>query len=297
MTGSYELFLADAQKLVTFDVASDDKLSLRSVEKSLGTSMRLEALDFSLGDIVTSHSADGKSVYVGKFGPFGAQGLGVKLEEDGKFSAGYFVRGKLNGVCKVTLPKDDIFIGNMHEDFPEGEGLFYDSQRKAWLYGYFKNFECITLLKDDIVNAVPYKRRIFTNQFEKSRTCDRCAVEILLVDFAKDFFRKFEPHMLELDDMLLEKDQILSNSPSQLEGSQVETKDDTVRAKEAVKTSQRPQPLQIVTLTEPKGKDTYRAFAVPRKASHHKKSSIDENAEKVTADNRDNKKRSGATSY
>jgi hypothetical protein len=271
------------KKLVTFEVTAEDRVLIHKVERSFGTNMLLQVLDFNLGDIITSHSADGKSIYLGKFGPFGAQGLGIKLEEDCRFSAGYFSRGKLNGVCKVTLPENDLFIGNMNEDFPDGEGLFFDAQRKHWLYGYFKNFECITLLKDEITNANPYKRRIFANQYEKSRTCDRCAIEIPLIDFAKDFQKRFEPYLESLEHQLQSTNPYTSASPSILGSSGVENQSSHIKIKELISSNERPHPTQTELHKEFRGKESLKLLPSSKKVKSNKKSLSAENSERVAS--------------
>jgi hypothetical protein len=283
-TGSYELFLDESKKLISFEVTAEDKLVIHRTERCFGRNLLLETLDFKLGEIITSHGADGKSIYFGKFGAFGAQGLGVKLEEDGRFSAGYFSRGKLNGVCKVTLPENDLFVGNMHEDFPEGEGLFFDAQRKSWLYGYFKNFECITLLKDEIFNALPYKRRIFSNQFESSRTCDRCAIEIPLVDFARDFMRRLESHLAVLEVQNCDDHQNLSAPLSRGGSSKGENQPTHIKIKELMTKNSRQATYEFVTL-ESKDKDSLKSSIGSKKYKTSKKAHSAENSERVTVFN------------
>lgn len=195
VSGSYELFLEHSKQLISFEVTADDKARLRNVEAYQGNNITRTVLDFSLENFISAHIAEGNSIYFGKFNGSSAQGLGVKLDTDGRYSAGCFSKGKLGGVCKVALPENDLFFGNMKDDFPEGEGLFYDSVRKQWLYGFFKDFECVTLVKEGISNALPYKKRIFLNMYENSKANERCSIDIPLVDFGKDIMKQLEPHL------------------------------------------------------------------------------------------------------
>lgn len=285
MTGFFQLYLEASKKLVHFEITAEDKVIIDKVESVLGRNLPLEVLDFNLGEIITSHSADGKSIYIGKFGAFGAHGLGIKLEEESKYSAGYFSRGKLNGVCKVILPENDIFIGNMNEDFPEGEGLFYDAQSKLWLYGYFKNFECITLLKDQIQVSLPYKRRIFANQYEKSRTCDRCAIDIPLYDFAKEISTRFEPYLDSLRQQLQDGNPTQSSPTSVALSSRDQNKSDHIKIKEVLNNTDMSKPAEHIFEMEPKGKDTLKLLSTAKRGKSNKKSLSAENSERVFTSN------------
>jgi hypothetical protein len=280
-TGIYELFLEDEKKMVVFEVTPEEKVLLHKVERCLGKNLLLQTLDFKLGEIGISHSADGKSIYLGKFAGTGAQGLGIKLEEDGRFSAGCFARGKLNGVCKVTLPENDLFIGNMTDDFPDGEGLFYDAQRHSWLYGYFKNFECVTLLKDGITNALPYRRRIFANQFDKSRTCDRCAIEIPLFDFAKDFLKKIQP-FLDTVESYLQDDTLKVSVHQSYATSTIEEKNSAnIQIKGIPGENDDNLLIQENWLNPKREKDALRLVSSSMRGRNSKKSHSAENSERV----------------
>lgn len=219
--------------MTSFEITADNNARLSNVTTYQGPSLARNVLNFSLDNFISTHNGEGNSIYFGKFNGSSAHGLGVKLDEDGRYSAGYFSKGKLSGVCKVALPENDMFFGNMKDDFPEGEGLFYDSVRKAWLYGFFKDFECVTLVKEGIANALPYKKRIFLNLFETSKANERCPIDIPLVDFGKDLMKQLEPHLAAILSQLSEHDQLTVTAGSMVSHAIAEINIEKVKIRDA----------------------------------------------------------------
>jgi len=145
------------------------------------------------GSNVGSVLLENGSRHFGKGTRKAAEGLGVRISQDGRSTIGIFRKDKLQGVCKVALPQGDCFFGCMKDDYPDGEGMYMDSQTRSWTLGYFLQFQCISVLREGITGPNPSKRQIMKNYFLQTKTNERCEIKVPFVDFAKPFLEKLQP--------------------------------------------------------------------------------------------------------
>jgi len=110
------------------------------------------------------------------------EGLGLVVKNHLEFTAGLFHHGRLNSLCRVALPGKDVFFGQMKDDFPDGEGLYYHSEQKKWIFGLYKKMDCLKVLKDGITNPLSLKQKVMKLHFQKSKASERMDFELVIPD-------------------------------------------------------------------------------------------------------------------
>ena len=121
------------------------------------------------------------------------EGLGVVVKSQLEYTAGLFRGGRLNSLCRVALPGRDVYFGQMKDDFPDGEGLYYHSEQKKWIFGLYKQMECLKVLKDGIPNPLSLKQKVMKLHFQKSRASERMDLEVVVPDLFTSVAAKLQP--------------------------------------------------------------------------------------------------------
>lgn len=74
-------------------------------------------------------------------------GLGMFRYTDGKYDAGYYYKGSLTGLGRLSMNNGDIYDGFLKDGKLKGKGLFYENSSQQWVFGYFEENKCLNLVK------------------------------------------------------------------------------------------------------------------------------------------------------